>query len=171
MIAPDSRTERTRLSRLDSAQLDSTHRHAAGDAGEDDLRITLPASSENIGLLRHIFGGLGEAYRISAAKMDDVLLALSEAATNVAVHAYPDGAGPLTVSARVDGDRMAVRVRDHGRGMRPRIDRDGLGVGLGLIASVAESLELRARGDGGTDVAMVLPLADVDAAGTSAHRA
>lgn len=139
--------------------MDTTNQHLDQD-GAADLCITLPASSENVGLLRHIVGALGDAYDVSRAKMEDVLLALSEAATNAAVHAYAGSPGPVTVAARVDGDRMAIRVRDQGRGMTPRVQSTGLGVGLALIACVAESLELRERSEGGTDVSMVFHLAD-----------
>ena len=44
--------------------------------------------------------------------------------------------------------------------MSPRPDSPGLGVGLPLIASLTEALELVNRADGGTEVRMSFPTAD-----------
>lgn len=75
--------------------------------------------------------------------LDDIRLAVSEAATNVVVHAYVGRPpGPLHVHASVEGRQLRVEVRDEGGGLRARPDSPGLGVGLPLIAAVTESLQL-----------------------------
>jgi anti-sigma regulatory factor (Ser/Thr protein kinase) len=77
--------------------------------------------------------------------LDDVRLAISEAVTNVVVHAYADAdaaPGPLHLAARVAGRRLEVSISDEGAGMRARPDSPGIGVGLPLIAAVTESLQL-----------------------------
>ena len=74
--------------------------------------------------------------------LSDVKLAVTEACTNAVVHAYPDGEGPLEVAAYVRDDRLMLVVRDEGRGIVPRTDSPGLGLGLPLIATLAEALEL-----------------------------
>ena len=67
--------------------------------------------------------------------VEDISLAVSEAATNVVLHAYVGDSepGPLVLSARVMDDRVHVVIRDHGRGMTPRPDSPGLGLGLPLM--------------------------------------
>ena len=69
-------------------------------------------------------------------------LAVSEAVSNVVVHSYRDNGRPgdFTVSVEWSGDELRVRVRDHGCGMAPRVDSPGAGLGLPLIANLAESL-------------------------------
>jgi anti-sigma regulatory factor (Ser/Thr protein kinase) len=134
------------------------HLTATDPSNEPDFSLTIPAARENVALLRHVLGALRDVYRISTTKMDDIVLALSEAATNAAVHAYAEAPGPITVSAMVAGDHMTMVVSDRGRGMTPRVHSTGLGVGLALIACVTESLELRDRSGGGTDLAMVFDL-------------
>jgi serine/threonine-protein kinase RsbW/stage II sporulation protein AB (anti-sigma F factor) len=62
---------------------------------------------------------------------------------------------------------LAVVVRDHGRGMTPRADSPGLGVGLPLIASLAETLELTNGADGGTEVRMTFATSDPDLDGAA----
>ena len=73
-------------------------------------------------------------------------LALTEACTNVVLHAYvdaDDAPGYLEIRAcRVDAV-LTVEVADDGRGMVPRIESPGLGLGLGLIAQMADVFEIR----------------------------
>ena len=122
--------------------------------GAPDLVLTLPARAENVAVVRHAFGGLGDALDIEDQVLADVKLAVTEACTNVVVHAYPDGDGPMEVAAGVRDGRLLIAVRDEGRGMLPRPDSPGLGLGLPLIATLAETLELGRSPDDRTEVRM-----------------
>jgi len=79
---------------------------------------------------------------------------VTEACTNVVVHAYPGGEGPITLRATVVDGMLRVVVSDEGRGILPRADSPGLGLGLPLIATLAESLELGTGDDEQTEVRM-----------------
>jgi serine/threonine-protein kinase RsbW len=86
----------------------------------------------------------------------NIELAVSEAASNVVVHAYRDRDDPGEIElelATTDGD-LVVSVRDAGSGMAPRPDSPGLGLGMPLIANLADSLEIRTLDEGGTEVQM-----------------
>ncbi|MEY2532431.1 MAG: serine/threonine-protein kinase RsbW, partial [bacterium] len=107
-----------------------------------DLELTLPARPENVAVARHAIGGFADVLELADQTLADVKLAVTEACTNVVVHAYPDGEGPMGVRATVDDDVLRVVVVDEGRGILPRADSPGLGLGLPLIATLAESLEL-----------------------------
>ena len=87
-----------------------------------------------------------------------VALAVSEAATNVVVHAYPDAEGPMGLRASIDGRSLSLVVIDRGRGIVPRPDSPGLGLGLPLIATLAESLELGTGRSEETEVRMTFDL-------------
>ena len=126
--------------------------------GSSDLVLTLPARAENVAVVRHAFGGLGDALDIDDQVLADVKLAVTEACTNVVVHAYPDGEGPMEVAAAIHDDRLAIAVRDEGRGMLPRPDSPGLGLGLPLIATLSETLELGRGDDDRTEVRMTFRL-------------
>jgi anti-sigma regulatory factor (Ser/Thr protein kinase) len=117
------------------------------------LRITVPARGESMMLLRHVVRGFREAYAIRADRMDDIVLAISEAATNATVHAYGSRRGTITVFARVDDGLLHVLVRDHGTGIAPAARHPVPGHGLALIAHVAASMTITG-GPGGTDVLM-----------------
>ncbi len=126
-----------------------------------DIQLALPARAENIAIVRHAFGALDEAYDIDAQTVSDIRLAVTEACTNVVVHAYPDGReGPMEVLATLLAEELIVVVRDAGRGIGPRADSPGLGLGLPLIASLAESVQLGRDEEERTEVRMTFSLAD-----------
>ncbi len=128
------------------------------DVAAPDLVLTLPARAENVAVVRHAFGGLGDALDIDDQVLADVKLAVTEACTNVVVHAYPDGEGPMEIAASIRDGRLAIAVRDDGRGMLPRPDSPGLGLGLPLIATLSETLELGRGADDRTEVRMTFRL-------------
>lgn len=123
-----------------------------------DVQLTLPARAENVAVVRHALGGLGEALALDPQTLSDMKLAVTEACTNVVVHAYGEGDGPMEVAATVDDDFLRVVVRDEGLGILPRPDSPGLGLGLPLIATLTESLELGKGTDDRTEVTMVFRL-------------
>jgi serine/threonine-protein kinase RsbW len=104
---------------------------------------------------------VGTAAELGAAPdcLDDIALALSEACTNAVLHAYRGGdVGEFKVAVGSDDDSVRVLVTDFGCGMRPRSDSPGLGLGLPLIAHVAESMQLLRCGNRqGTTLCMAFP--------------
>jgi anti-sigma regulatory factor (Ser/Thr protein kinase) len=90
--------------------------------------------------------------------LDDVALAVGEAVTNVVVHAYrhrPPGEGTIAVAASVVSGELRVTVRDGGCGLRARSDSPGLGLGLAIIDTLADSVDLSTpAADGGFEVRM-----------------
>jgi serine/threonine-protein kinase RsbW len=125
-----------------------------------DLEITLPARAENVAVVRHAVGGLGEVLQVDDQTLSDIKLAVTEACTNVVVHAYPEGEGPMGLRASIDERRLYLVVLDRGRGIVPRPDSPGLGLGLPLIATLAESLELGTGHGEETEVRMVFDLGE-----------
>jgi serine/threonine-protein kinase RsbW len=124
-----------------------------------DMQLALPARAANIAVVRHAFGALGETCAVDEQILDNIRLAVTEACTNVVVHAYPDGReGPLEVFATLLEGKLVVVVRDEGPGIEPRADSPGLGLGLPLIASLTESVLLGRDDDDRTEVRMTFPL-------------
>jgi anti-sigma regulatory factor (Ser/Thr protein kinase) len=124
-----------------------------------DFELTLPARAENVAVVRHAFGGLGDALDVPDHALADMKLAVTEACTNVVVHAYPDREGPMSVAAALQDGAVTVVVTDEGRGVLPRPDSPGLGLGLPLIATLASSLELVTNDRDQTEVRMTFDLA------------
>lgn len=126
-----------------------------------DMELALTARAENIAVVRYALGGLGEAFAVPESKLSDIRLAVTEACANVVVHAYPDDHhGPMEVIASKDEDTLTVLVRDWGRGIGPRPDSPGLGLGLSLIAALADSVQLAHDDIEHTEVRMTFSLAD-----------
>ncbi len=126
-----------------------------------DLELKLPARAENVAVVRHAFGGFAEALSVDEQTLADIKLAITEACTNVVIHAYDDDVdGALEVDASIDDRRLTVVIRDEGRGIVPRPDSPGLGLGLPLIATLAETLELGKDDADRTEVRMTFALDD-----------
>ena len=69
-------------------------------------------------------------------------LAVTEACTNVVRHAYGAARGRSTSSCGRRATTLEVIVADSGRGIGPSPDTAGPGLGLPLIAALADSLEI-----------------------------
>jgi serine/threonine-protein kinase RsbW len=126
-----------------------------------DMELSLPARAENIALIRHAFGALGETLTVEEQLLADMRLAITEACSNVVVHAYADREpGPLLLDATLHDDRLTVVVRDEGPGIVPHPGSPGLGLGLPLIASLSETVELGRDEQDRTEVRMTFSLTD-----------
>lgn len=104
------------------------------------LDLLLPAEARNLVQLR---SALRRWLRESAVVEEDtneVLVACGEACANVVQHAYSEhsSAGELLLEARLDGERLEVRVRDHGH-WRPAAERGG-GWGLQLMRALMDDV-------------------------------
>lgn len=94
-----------------------------------------------------------------------IALAVTEACSNVVVHAYRDRREPgeMTLVLEKPDEHLCVKVLDDGIGMVPRPDSPGLGMGLPLISQLSDSVELRSRAEGGSEVSMRFDLPSVGA--------
>ncbi len=128
-----------------------------------DVRLTLPARPEGVAVVRQALAGLADALAVDAAVLADMKMAVSEACTNVVVHAYDDGTGTLEVEMLADENALTIHVRDHGAGIHPHPARSrdvpALGLGLPLIAALSDAFELRGSTGQGTEVRMTFNFA------------
>ena len=124
-----------------------------------------PAVADSVSAARRLVTGWLRASSADELMVEDIGLAVSEACTNVVVHGYPDGSeGSFRICAENAGASVRVTVTDEGRGMTPRPDSPGLGLGLPLMAALTDSLEIRPKPRGpGTTVAMLFSVAGAHA--------
>jgi len=132
-----------------------TEKHGAGR-----LSRVWPAVAASVAEARNAVTAFAEAAGATGDALAAVSLAVSEAVTNAVLHAYldHDEPGPVQVRARREAQSVIVEVADQGRGMLPRTDSPGLGLGLPLIAQMTESLEVHDRDGGGTEIRMAFAL-------------
>ena len=125
------------------------------------LARRFPAQPDQVRLARREV----EAYAREHGAVDPsgIALAVSEAVTNAVIHAYIDQPAPGDVEVfaeRHAGNGLEIQVCDDGRGPKPRSDSPGLGVGLPLVAKLAQRFRVESRPTGGTAVKMVFPVRD-----------
>ncbi len=111
-------------------------------------------------MLRREMARMAERCGMDAEGIADVRLAVTEAATNVVVHAYARTDGELSVTAIIQDGELAIVIRDTGRGLVERCDSAGLGLGLAVMASVVERLKIVSH-PGGTEIHMAFPCPNV----------
>ena len=126
------------------------------------LRLRVPAVAREVASIRHAVTAAAAAEGIDGRPRQDIALAVSEACSNVVMHAYRGDATPgrLAVDAYRDNGEFFVVVRDEGSGLAPRTDSPGLGLGLGLIAGLSKRLEIASQGPAGATVTMVFGAPD-----------
>jgi serine/threonine-protein kinase RsbW/stage II sporulation protein AB (anti-sigma F factor) len=116
---------------------------------EQRFEMRLGAQPPSVGTLRASV--VEFAQEIGFEDTGPIALAVSEALTNAVLHAYRDiDVGDVRVVACDKPDRLVVVVRDYGGGMLPRADSPGLGLGLPLITSMTDALQIEAADGAGT---------------------
>jgi serine/threonine-protein kinase RsbW len=124
-------------------------------ASASDVRLSLAARPENVAVVRHMLGAFADALELAPELVEDMRLAVTEACTNVVRHAYHGGEqGLIEVLIRPDGDRLELVVSDRGQGLGPTAEITGPGLGLPLIAALADSVELQELPLRGSRIAM-----------------
>ena len=128
--------------------------------GARKLSKVWPAVAASVAEARTAVTAFAQSAGATADALAAVSLAVSEAVTNAVLHAYLDDERPGTVEvrARCENEHVVVVVADEGRGMLPRTDSPGLGLGLPLIAQMTQSLEVHDRNGGGTEIRMSFAL-------------
>jgi serine/threonine-protein kinase RsbW len=115
---------------------------------------SFPAVAASLPLARRAVSTLADQAGATQEQVGDIRLAVSEALTNVILHAYRDDPGEIHVAAAVIDGELWVLVADDGGGLRSRSDRSGLGLGLSLIAQASDELTIVKRSNGGTELRM-----------------
>lgn len=124
---------------------------------DDRLALRLPVRDESVRIGRRAAAQFAEEAGCDAVTLWRVRLSVSEALSNVVLHAHaPDDAGHHHLVLLAESDARAVRmtISDEGAGMRARADSPGMGLGLALIATACDELAVDAGTDGGTVVSM-----------------
>ncbi len=146
-----------------------------------EVVLEIPATSAMVSTARLVVACLaGTRRELSADRVDDLKLAVSEACSN-AVEAYGaahSGQERVSVSWAEDDDALTVRVTDHGRGYDPDSgDPDGAGgvdpgdgspvgstgLGVGLIRALVDKSAFTSASPGTTvELTMHCPRADAE---------
>ena len=125
-------------------------RGAEGRTREAAVRRCYPAVAGSVPLARAAVARLAARAKPSPARLDAVRLAVSEAVTNAAIHAYPSMPGQIHIPAALATGELTVLIADDGVGPRTPPRRPGPGWGWPLMTSCSDRLTITQRGNGGT---------------------
>jgi len=123
----------------------------------DQLALRLPVRAESVGIGRRAAAQFAEETGWDATTRWRVRLSVSEALSNVVLHAHPaaeEAQHHLVLLAESDDRAVTITISDAGSGLRARTDSPGMGLGLSIIAGSCDELALDAGDDGGTIVRM-----------------
>jgi anti-sigma regulatory factor (Ser/Thr protein kinase) len=126
------------------------------------LSYSYPAVADSVPRAREALSTFAQEAGATGEKLDSIRLAVSEAATNVVVHAYDDDSGRIQVDAGLSAGELWVLIADEGLGMRPQSQSPGLGFGLSLMSQVCDKFEIATRSSGGIAVRMRFALGHGD---------
>lgn len=128
--------------------------------GGQTVRLTIPAKPEYITLSRLALTGLARVRPLPDETLADLKLALTEATSNSVRHAYGSGEGHVEISFELREDRLIVEVTDDGAGFDPSsaggnggLEQEELGeggLGIAIIRSIADELEIGSGPQGGS---------------------
>lgn len=113
-----------------------------------------PAVPLAVPAIRRSVAAVAEECGLSGVEVDNVRLAVSEAATNALLHGYRGEDGVIRVTADVVDGLLHVVVADFGGGIAPRSDSEGLGLGLPIMSSVSRDVQVVSEGRG-TEIRLV----------------
>ncbi len=130
------------------------------DEGTEVVELRVAARPENVALARLALNGVATAAGAPPAVVADLKLAVSEACANAVQHAYAgapaEGERQVTIRFAVRARQLVVEVEDDGSGFQASTrgswqeddfegrHTDGLGLGMGLtiVRSVTDELEI-----------------------------
>ena len=136
----------------------------------NEMKLRLPAISENESVCRSVVSAFCASLDPTAVELGDLRLAVSEAVTNVIVHAYRDlptgEVGFIYISVRLyDSREISVEISDNGCGienvkeaMRPMFTTGGeserCGMGFLVMENFTDTLSVKSKPGRGTTVLM-----------------
>ena len=123
------------------------------------LSLVLPSDPASLRTARRAVTDYSRQNGFEQELIERARLAVTEACTNVVLHAYDgDGSGTnYELDARVEDRALVVRIRDSGVGMpaegatRPR---PNFGFGFPVMRETASSVDVVARAGGGTEIVL-----------------
>jgi serine/threonine-protein kinase RsbW len=123
----------------------------------DELKLSLPARSENLKTVRQAVSEFAASLGVAEETLADLRLAVNEACSNVVRHAYDGDEGDMEVEARPIGGCLLVTVQDQGHGFSGTSSDPGAGLGLQVATALSGSFAIQQNAPG-TEVRLVFPI-------------
>lgn len=131
----------------------------------NEMVLEFDSRSQNEGFVRVAVAAFATQLNPTLEEVADLKTAVSEAVTNVVIHAYRGKTGRVRIECSVQGQEMTVSVIDHGVGIeniekameplyttRPELDRSGMG--FAFMEAFMDELQVQSEPGLGTTVRM-----------------
>lgn len=131
------------------------------------FEMKLSAVGKNEAFVRNVVASFAVELKPTLEEINDIKTAVSEAVTNVVVHAYDCEGGDVDVDCDVDASArtICVRVKDYGKGisdveraLEPFFttapDDERSGMGFTIMQTFMDEVEVRSEAGEGTTVSM-----------------
>jgi anti-sigma regulatory factor (Ser/Thr protein kinase) len=117
---------------------------AAAHQPSPAFQQTFPADPASVAVMRRAVRRFAKSAGMNAEVEERMMIAVSEAASNVIHHAHDEGPrGVIGVAGSLTADGVCeLLVTDEGEGFRTRAGTPGLGLGLPIIATVCDGLRV-----------------------------
>lgn len=129
----------------------------------NQMKLEMPSLAENVGVARIAVATFAAQLDFGLPEIEEIKVAVSEAVSNVVLHAYPDSTGWFCVQAWLNDDGLGIEVTDRGVGI-PDVGLarqasyttkpDRMGLGFVFMESFMDSLEVHSEVGKGTTVRM-----------------
>lgn len=111
---------------------------------ENMQELNVPASEDQISIISEFIADLMAASGFDLQKMFEVQLAVEEACTNIALYAYPNSDGGISIAAKINNDRLELVIADKGEPFDP----------IARITSISNA-DVEHRPIGGLGIALI----------------
>lgn len=142
---------------------------------ENYMKLELLARPENVALARVAVAAFAAQANYTLADLEEIKLCVSEAVSNVVLHAYPGGPGPVIIAVYFRAEELVIEVSDQGVGIadvkKAREAQfstlpDHMGLGFVFMESFMDTLAVESAPGRGTRITMTRRLPSGIAAGT-----
>lgn len=130
------------------------------------MELTFPSLSINEGFARSATAAFAALLDPTIDELSDLRTAVSEAVTNVIIHAYgSDRSAMITLRCEAEGRKLKITVKDTGCGIadielarrpfytsKPELERSGMG--FAVMEAFMDSLEIESAPGEGTAIIM-----------------
>jgi serine/threonine-protein kinase RsbW len=128
-----------------------------GHTDRPSVSRRLPAVATSIAQIRAIAIDFANTHCTAEPELiSDIALCVSEAATNVVLHAYPDTDGDVAITIHHANHTLTIEISDRGVGTATRTTQPGLGMGLDIVDTLSDATFHSPDGTG-TNVTMRFP--------------
>lgn len=124
------------------------------------MYLEFPSKPENVAFARTAVAAFVSQLDPTVPELADISTAISEAMTNIVVHAYPDTEGLIIIKTQLQGQQILIEVKDNGCGISDpdsarrfgatTCSQERMGIGLSLIEACMDHIDIQSKEGQGT---------------------